>query len=58
MNSEYISLHIGIFDENKQLHCILFVAFDSQMKINFEQIKKPIKFREINSGFVDLALGV
>ena len=60
MNLSFLKLHIGIFDKKKQLHWILFVDFDSQIKINFEHKidKKNIEFREINSGFVDLGLGI
>ena len=36
MNLSFLKLHIGIFDKKKQLHWILFVDFDSQMKMNFE----------------------
>ena len=56
MNLSFLKLHIGIFDKKKQLHWILFVDFDSQMKINFEHKidKKKIEFWEINSGFVYL----
>ena len=47
MNLSFLKLHIGIFDKKKQLHWILFVDFDSQMKINFENKidkKKPLNF--------------
>ena len=61
MNFSFLKLHIDIFDKKKQLHWILFVDFDSQMKINFEHkidFKENIEFREINSGFVYSGLGI